>query len=416
MKYFLSLLLIFSSVMALATESTHFLSEETFKSLSREDQALYIRTVQRILATMSKQTLFMAGSEGPSDSRMPAASLLTEKSTPTALEIKLKNDAKMKALVKEEPAYVQALNASLEPFMEERRPTNASSSRVNPTPQKIEEAAATLPSPTSAPASVTTPAPAPSPVPVPVPAAAAVAPAPAPTPKPALAPQAKASTPTPAAPAKKKPASDEAKKETKERGNYRCMYAGWVVTDHPCKGVNKLPTGWEIRGTDASKMTCAEDKTMCNPFVFGLRLEKPCKSMDEKDCSRKATPICVNKGAWPTETCYKQSTFEDALVAADIQDSREPIKFKTYTELFKDLCDKEQIEKNKFADPKYRSNKSVTAEAVKRDITITCEWAKKKLELANDAFNIRAEGGKAADKKAWADKKGKAEKETKTQK
>lgn len=407
MKYFLSLLLIFSGVNVLAIESSQFLSQEAFKSLSREDQALYIRTVQRILATMTKQTLFMAEAERPDDSRLPAAAILTEKTPPTStatekqdilnlFENKLKHDAQFKALGKEEAPSVQSLNASLDAFMEEKRPTTSS------TPK------ATL----VAVSSSTSPAPAPIPAPVPAPTPAPVA---APQQPPTPAPQAKAPAPTPPTPAKNKPVSEKAK-ETKERGNYRCMYAGWVVTEPSCKGVNKLPTGWEIDGTDASKMTCEADKTMCNPFVFGLRLKKPCTRFDEKDCSRHATPICVNKGAWPTETCYKQSTFEDALVAADIQDSIAPQKFNTYKQLFKDLCDKDQIEKNPFADPKNRKNRNVSAEAVKRDISATCAWANKKLELATEAFNIRATGNKASDKKSWAEEKAKADKEFKTQK
>ena len=242
MKYFLTLLLALTSGNVFASNS-NFLTEEQFKSLSREDKAHYIRAVQRILATMSKQTLFMAEVEAPDNSRMPAASLLTEPSAPQDkkdITYLLVNKLKQEQELEQQHKALAARDDF--DFSDPKKTSSIPEKKADSVVAKTSTLVASSPSPVPTPE----PAPAPAPAPAPTPAPAPINKAPASTPTPEKKPVAKA---TEVIKETKKEAAQD--KEVKSRENYRCMYAGWVVTKNPCTGVNKLPTGWEIDGTDA---------------------------------------------------------------------------------------------------------------------------------------------------------------------
>ena len=151
-------------------------------------------------------------------------------------------------------------------------------------------------------------------------------------------------------------------------------------------------------------MVCKKGQTICNPTVFGLELPKECNKL--ADCAADAKPLCVPTGAWPTESCYHKSTFREALVAAEIIDS-DSVQYDRFIKNFADLCDDEQIEKNSYADPEKRMNKKVTAEAVRKDIKITCGWAKKKMKSVYEVYKIPSPD----DRNEWV-----KEKELKSQK
>lgn len=202
-------------------------------------------------------------------------------------------------------------------------------------------------------------------------------------------------------PKKTGPAKGEGK--TTEH-NYRCMYSGWVVATDPCSAQDKFPDYYSIEGVDKSKMVCP-GKTMCNPTVFGLNVPKNCKSLLDGDCAKKATPLCVKKGAWPTEDCFHLSTYKNAQIAAQINSEIDPAQFDHFKESFNDLCDPEKIKSNPFSETfKGQARTPEKKEAIQRDIRITCGWAKKQMALLKDTYDIdKMEDGKAKDeaRKKW---------------
>jgi hypothetical protein len=184
---------------------------------------------------------------------------------------------------------------------------------------------------------------------------------------------------------KKKPVVEKNVIEKKEGNFFRCMHSGWVVEEEPCKAQETFPEGYTIEGVDMSKMKCP-GQTMCNPTLFGLRLTKPCIKF--ADCENTAKPLCVSRGAWPTADCYKMSTFEDTLVAVEIGKKNKQL-VDDYSQKFSQLCDKDNIAANPFADTKNgkpRSKKE--AQYIRNDITLTCGWADAQLKAAKEAILI----------------------------
>ncbi len=378
----------------------YFLNSQEFKSMPAEQQAKYLKSLQKIMAVMAKQTLYMASGTGKENSRLPANA--TGKSVDELLEAQFRRtfDMAMDAFadvngegfsfrenqkVKTSAVKSTELQSKPLPPLPPAAPASAASA---PAAQKPASAAA---APIAAKPSATASAPS-------APASAAVA-----------------AKPT-AAKNDKKPASKDADviTETKDgkiiggkevvnestvdkkskRGHFRCMYSGWVVEKDPCKAQPTFPDNYSIKGVDKAKMVCGAKETMCNPTLFGLRLPKECKKLS--DCATDAVPLCVLKGAWPTEDCYNLSTYQDTLVAAEIASS-DSAQYDRFTQNFADLCDKDQIKTNPFAEPNNRSNRKATPEGVRRDIEITCSWAKKKMKDTTEAFRIASvvNGGKA---------------------
>jgi hypothetical protein len=308
-----------------------FLNQQELQSLSLEQRARYFREVQRVLATMAQRSLYL--SEGPRSEqrRRPANS-----SNITAAEFF-------------EQTYEHVFDDSTKSARSDVKAGSGSSggglagSEAKPDPTRSERPRSGL---ASAPATAAPP--------VEKKGQAVIA---------ERVPEAKVTV----------------ERVLDTRVNFRCMYAGWVIPDDPCVGHQKFPSYYELKGSDPSKMTCPSHQTMCNPTVFGLRLPKECQKFSS--CPKEARPLCVSKGTWPTVDCYHSSDFKSAIVAAEINTEVNPEHYKTYSKVFKDLCDSEQIEKNRFADPKNRKfRRHVTPEEVKNDIRITCSWAEQKLQ------------------------------------
>lgn len=332
MKFlFMFLTFVGISVSSVAKESERniFLSQQELLSLSQEQRGRYFREVQRILAAMAQQSLYLSENESQSQERFPAN--VDQLTSPDALLEKTYKDAGkgqgFKIRLQGEPA-----------------PTN-----INPNPTPV----------------------------VVTPVRSSQIPRPAPQPSPSRAQNTESSSVT----------VDAKEVEIENsRPNFRCMYAGWVIPEDPCVGHTRFPRYYSIQGTDSKKMVCLDGKTMCNPTVFGLRLPKNCKKL--QDCANQATPICVNRGAWPTVECYHSSTYENALVAAEINTEINPQHYQTYSKVFRDLCDPEQIAKNPYTDPNRRKvRKNLSADAIRNDIRITCAWAEKKLRQVRSAIS-----------------------------
>ncbi len=440
MKYLMFVMMLTGSLASFASDldgETYFLNSKEFKSMPQEQQAKYLKSLQKIMAVMAKQTLYMASGSGKENSRLPANA--TGKSVDELLEAQIRKNFDM---AMDSFADVSGEGFS---FRENQKvktsavtSTEVQSKPLPPLPPAAPASAASAPAaqkPASAAAATiaakpTAAASAPS---APSSAAAAAKPTATASAPAAPASAAKSETATAvlekpkatvsdaeakptAAKNDKKPASKETDviTETKDgkivggkeivnestaskkskRAHFRCMYSGWVVEKDPCKAQPTFPDSYSIKGVDKAKMVCGAKETMCNPTLFGLRLPKECKKLS--DCATDAVPLCVLKGAWPTEDCYNLSTYQDTLVAAEIASS-DSAQYDRFTQNFADLCDKDQIKTNPFAEPNNRANRRVSPEGVRRDIEITCSWAKKKMKDTTEAYRIASvvNGGKA---------------------
>ncbi len=420
MKLLTIVLLLMVSLSALASntksavDENYFLSSEEFKSMPHEQQAKYLKSLQKIIAVMAKQTLYMASDERIKFSRLPANA--SGKSVDELLEAQFQKNLDMAM-----DSFPDVNGAGFS-FRENKKvTTNAvrtGDAPSNPLPVLAPVAPASAAKPAaSAPVSAKPTAAASAPSPAASAARSETATAVLEKPKAA----ASAAEEKPAAKNEKKPTTKDAteiteskngkiisgkevviessKSKKAERAHYRCMYSGWVVEKDPCQAPQTFPGNYSIKGVDKAKMACTSQETMCNPTLFGLRLPKECKKLS--DCASNAVPLCVLKGAWPTEDCYNLSTYQDTLVAAEIA-SGDSAQYDRFTKNFADLCDKEQIKTNPFAEPNNRSNRRATPEGVRRDIEITCSWAKKKLKDNTEAYRIASvvNGGKAPASKA----------------
>ena len=447
MKFLLTLVLVMGSFRAFAADDQYLLTSQEFKALSKDEQAKYMKSLQKILAEMTKRTLYMAEQdEHAGSSRMPANvpgmgstakkdqreidELIADETKVVAGTAKTKADASnfsdpgatgFKIGGKSAPA--PASNSPATPVADAPAPAAKEPEKETPAPAAKETAPAKVAPKAVAKVSKATPdseiitetadgkvippkkADA-SPAPAKAEAAAAT---PAKEVKAATPASAKDKKPAPAKTDEKSSAKSDEKSEGKTKGNnYRCMYSGWVVAKDPCQAQDKFPDYYSIEGVDKSKMVCP-GKTMCNPTIFGLNLPKSCKTLSEGDCSMKATPLCVKKGAWPTEDCYHLSTYKNAQIAAEINSSVDPVQFDHFRDSFVDLCDPNKIKSNPFSEtangqPRTPEKK----EAIQKDIRVTCSWARKQLQLLKDETNIdKMSDGKEKDAavKKWENSK-----------
>jgi len=171
---------------------------------------------------------------------------------------------------------------------------------------------------------------------------------------------------------------------------FRCMHSGFVIEKDPCRGYQKIPDWMGIDGLSENNKSCGPGFSVCNPVIFGLKLSTGCNSFLQDGCSQKAKPFCAQSTLWPTEECYKMATNNGnrgTIVAAQIRSEVKPQLFERFEQQFNSLCNPENIKKNPHAEMKNgkkRSDKS--AQAVRDDISKTCDWAQKQTNLLNESF------------------------------
>lgn len=187
------------------------------------------------------------------------------------------------------------------------------------------------------------------------------------------------------APAATKPA-DEKAADTKTGALYRCMYAGFVIKQHPCVAPSQLP--WDLKGLDNSKFICTNGTIMCNPFLFGFK--SSCdwsKATDEKgaqECYSKAQPYCVKPGLYATKNCGEASNNDAALEAAVQLIHNNAAAFNMYSNSFGDLCQKQLIDFNSYEGQLIPKNTART----KADIKRTCDSARKRMKDIRQRYNV----------------------------
>lgn len=182
-------------------------------------------------------------------------------------------------------------------------------------------------------------------------------------------------------PASEKPvagkAEGEAKPKTVNNSFYRCMYAGFVIKNHPCIGPNKLP--WDIKGLDENKFVCKSGAILCNPLLFGFKATCDWSKADDpkaaESCFNTAEPFCVSKGLYATKKCGEASNSDAALESAVRLIHNDPATFNLYSKSFDDLCNKNLINFNSYEGQRLPKN----TERTKNDIKRTCDGARKRM-------------------------------------
>lgn len=180
--------------------------------------------------------------------------------------------------------------------------------------------------------------------------------------------------------------------------HFRCMHSGFVIEQDPCSGLQKIPDWIKIPGMTDKNKSCGPGLSVCNPVIFGLaNLPMKCDSLLDPGCAEHAKPFCARRGLWPTEECHDMATAQGnrgTWFAAEISTKIQPELYKKYQEQMKGLCDPEKIKTNPFAEYKNgvkRGDK--TAQAVRDDISKTCTWAEKQVNLLNEAIVDQTSGG-----------------------
>lgn len=182
----------------------------------------------------------------------------------------------------------------------------------------------------------------------------------------------------------------ENKPVTTGDSQFRCMHSGFVIEKDPCRGHQKIPDWMGIDGMAENNKSCGPGFSVCNPVIFGLKLSNGCDFFLQEGCSLKAKPFCAQSTLWPTEECHKMATDNQnrgTVVAAEIRSEVKPQLFERFEQQFNSLCNPENIKTNPHAEMKNgkpRSDKS--AQAVRDDITKTCQWAQKQTDLLNESF------------------------------
>jgi hypothetical protein len=195
--------------------------------------------------------------------------------------------------------------------------------------------------------------------------------------------------------AKESKDSKEKDKGEKTKLLYRCMYSGFIIKNDPCRGPTKLP--FELNGLNFKAKTDGkntlfepkdfkcdkEDEIICNPLVFGARVDCDWKNTPEKDryakCMMTSKPYCVSAGGYATRDCDKQSNNDTAIEVAvyvmSLTDANKKVAI-DFNKSFSELCDGHLIDFNRSA------NKAKTL----GDISRTCEVARTRLKAIRSKY------------------------------
>lgn len=167
---------------------------------------------------------------------------------------------------------------------------------------------------------------------------------------------------------------------------YRCMYAGFVLKQDPCKGPHELPADVKLEGIAREQLACPRDEVLCNPLLFGLKASCDLMPFDssKKDCLAKSGPICIHRSVSATSDCAAISN-DQSLSAAAALIGANGAAWNDYLTSFYELCDDEKIAVNGFADVKDGAPREVP-ERTRTDIRQTCAHAKEQLKRVAEKY------------------------------
>lgn len=170
---------------------------------------------------------------------------------------------------------------------------------------------------------------------------------------------------------------------------YRCMYAGFIVKNDPCRGLQSLPEDLKISGLNPDNFNCG-DQALCNPLLFGVKknceLKMGMKSDDVRKCLSQSHGICVSRWKYSTRDCAKAGGTDEALTSALELVKLNPDAWQEYLTSFYELCDDHMIAFNGFITKKNGQSREQSEQQVREDIEQTCSHAKKRLKAISDKY------------------------------
>ncbi|MBX3039234.1 MAG: hypothetical protein KF789_00835 [Bdellovibrionaceae bacterium] len=187
-----------------------------------------------------------------------------------------------------------------------------------------------------------------------------------------------------------KPAPKDEERLPSLRG-YRCMYAGFVIKNDPCRGPQELPEGMSFKGIDSSNLACDDGQILCNPLLFGLKtscqLTNETPEAEALTCLQSGAPLCVPRGKYATRDCGTRSESEGYLANAAALIRANPEAWKDYLVSFYELCDDKMIVMNEFGQVRDGEAREIP-ESTLADVEQTCTNAKKQLSKITADYRI----------------------------
>jgi hypothetical protein len=181
---------------------------------------------------------------------------------------------------------------------------------------------------------------------------------------------------------------------------YRCMYAGFVIKKESCMAPQEFPG--KLEGVNQENFKCGDGTVMCNPLVFGVKLNCDFKDAMEKNrvasCLSSSKPFCVKPGMYATKNCSTMSSDDDTITATVyLLSNNENNKnlMKDFSDDFYSLCDPKMLAMNRFGKIKRGAS---SLNSIRKDIAETCAVAKKRVLAFKEKYQlIKSESAKPAD-------------------
>lgn len=219
---------------------------------------------------------------------------------------------------------------------------------------------------------------------------------PPPAPKPSPRPATPAQPPTaplppkrPAIPQEQPPVAEPETPREPVLIGYRCMYAGFVIRNDPCRGPQSLPADSKIEGLSPDNFNCGE-KVLCNPLLFGVKrdceLKMGMKPDDARKCLSQSHGLCVPRSKYATRDCAQAGASDEALTSALELVKLNPDAWQEYLTSFYELCDDHMIAFNSFITTKNGQPREDEERRVRDDVDQTCSHAKKRLKEISDKY------------------------------
>lgn len=173
----------------------------------------------------------------------------------------------------------------------------------------------------------------------------------------------------------------EPKNQTASEEYSACMYAGFILKGSVCRAPRKLDSTFSLLSPEEQKkFVCAEaNQLICNPLLFGFQTECDLKKESIQKCLQTGTPVCINPAADATTQCREKTKSDRYYELAVAMIQADPKMLDNYLKEFAELCDPQNLNKNKIIYRTSRGLKRKNSENIRTDIEKTCSIAKPRL-------------------------------------
>lgn len=174
---------------------------------------------------------------------------------------------------------------------------------------------------------------------------------------------------------------------------FACMYAGFVVTEDPCRAPSQLQESLKLTQLKKENWSCPSPQMICNPLIFGAkttcsaeelklsRENQPGSEPARKKCLDDFRSLCISPSRSATHDCKELSRQDPKTYeAAALLIQTHPEAWTQYTDHFSKLCDQEKIKSNRFTQQR--------EDWVTEDVRKTCDWARQQLLKLREQFQL----------------------------